>query len=110
MFVKEGKDFIYVCSQKMIDRNSESEAFSNEYLKVSVLYTEDRKTAYYYRITPLKKLNIKVFQKMLVVTIPKSKMQHKVLLNLTMNNLILVQYSAKNTGYLVFGKTSTPNF
>ena len=65
MFVKEGKDFIYVCSQKMIDRNSESEAFSNEYLKVSVLYTEDRKTAYYYRITPLKKLNIKVFQKMI---------------------------------------------
>lgn len=107
MFLRDGRDYIYVCKQRLLDKESEIEIFSNEYIKVKSYPTEDKKSAEYYRIVPQKKLDIKMLTKTLVVTIPKSKLKYKILLNLTMNDLLLVQISFKGTSYIVFGKTCT---
>lgn len=107
MFVKDGRDYIYVCKQIMLDKSEEVEIFSNDYIKVFSYPTEDKKSAEYYRIVPQKKLNINMFPKTLVITIPRSKLKYKVLLNLTMDDVLLVQASFKGTSYIAFGKTCT---
>lgn len=107
MFIRDGRDYIYFCKQRLLDKESEVEIFSNEYLKIKAYPTEDKKSYEYFRLMPQRKSNIKMLTKTLVLTIPKSKLKYKILLNLTMNDLLLVQISFKGTSYIVFGKTCT---
>lgn len=109
MFIKDGKDYIYVCKQRILNKDEEVEIFSNNLIKVFSYPTEDKKSAEYYRIVTLKKLNISMLPKTLVIVIPKSKLKYKILLNLTADNIILVQSSFKgnSNSYIAFGKTCT---